>query len=73
MAMQYNEPQLDTIVENWFRKAVGQTGFELFILRDRPKAGLIDDRLRVEIQVSHFVIADLTHREQRRLLGSGLC
>ena len=28
---------------------------------DRPKAGLIDDRLRVEIQTSRFLIADLTH------------
>ena len=26
-----------------------------------PKAGLIDDRLRVEIRTSRFLIADLTH------------
>ena len=28
---------------------------------DEPRAGLIDDRLRVAIQASDFVIADLTH------------
>jgi len=33
----------------------------LFKLVDRPKAGLLDDRLRVEIQTSRFLIADLTH------------
>ena len=61
MAMQYNEPELDNIVENVFRDAVRQTGFDLFVLRDHPKAGLIDDRLRVEIRVARFLIADLTH------------
>jgi len=62
MAMQYNEKQLDDIVENVFRGAVRQTGFDLFILRDNPVAGLIDDRLRVGIRTSRFLIADLTHR-----------
>ena len=28
---------------------------------DEPRAGLIDDKLRVEIQASDFIIADLTH------------
>jgi len=40
---------------------LGQAGFELVKLDDNPKAGLIDDRLRVEIQSSDFIIADLTH------------
>lgn len=61
MAMQYNDEKLDKIVEDVFKSAVEKTGFELFKLVDRPKAGLIDDRLRVEIQTSRFLIADLTH------------
>jgi len=61
MAMQYNEPLLDDIVNNVFRPAVKQTGFDLSILPDKPRAGLIDDRLRVEIQTSRFLVADLTH------------
>jgi nucleoside 2-deoxyribosyltransferase len=61
MAMEYGDEQLDKIVENVFKPAVKQTGFDLFKLVDRPKAGLIDDRLRVEIQTSRFLIADLTH------------
>ena len=61
MAMQYNDEQLDKIVEDVFKPAVEKTGFKLFKLTDRPKAGLIDDHLRVEIQTSRFLIADLSH------------
>lgn len=61
MAMKYGEEPLDTIVEDVFKSAVKKTGFDLFKLVERPKAGLIDDRLRVEIQTSRFLIADLTH------------
>jgi hypothetical protein len=65
MAMKYGDAQLDEIVENFFKKAVEQTSFELFTLVDRPQpAGLIDDRLRVEIQTSRFLIADLTHENR---------
>jgi hypothetical protein len=60
MAMKYRDAQLDAIVENTFKPAVKQTGFDLVRLDDRPKAGLIDDRLRVEIQTSRFLIADLS-------------
>jgi len=61
MAMKYGDEQLDKIVDDVFKPAVKQTGFDLVRLDDRPKAGLIDDRLRVEIQTSRFLIADLTH------------
>ncbi len=61
MAMKYGEEQLEKIVEEVFKPAVKQTGFDLLKLVDRPKAGLIDDRLRVEIQTSRFLITDLTH------------
>jgi len=65
MAMEYNNEQLDKIVDEVFKPAVGQTGFKLFKLIDRPQpAGLIDDRLRVEIQTSRFLIADLTHENR---------
>ncbi|HMF48178.1 MAG TPA: hypothetical protein VK603_06015, partial [Candidatus Saccharimonadales bacterium] len=40
--------------------AVSLAGFTLETLDERPKAGVIDNRLRVEIQTSRFVVADLT-------------
>jgi hypothetical protein len=65
MAMKYGDEQLDKIVEEVFKLAVKQTGFDLFKLPDRPQpAGLIDDRIRVEIQTSRFLIADLTHENR---------
>jgi hypothetical protein len=61
MAMEYGDTRLDRLVNEHFRIAVGQTGFELRRLGDEEPAGLIDDRLRVEIQSAGFLIVDLTH------------
>ena len=61
MAMKFGDPILDQVLERVFKPCVKQTGFKLFRLDDAPRAGLIDDRLRVEIQASDFLIADLTH------------
>jgi hypothetical protein len=61
MAMKFGEPHLDAFLSDHLRPAVKATGFERWRLGDSPKAGLIDDRLRVEIQACRFLIADLTH------------
>jgi nucleoside 2-deoxyribosyltransferase len=61
MAMKFGDPALDFMLESVFKPSVRQAGFDLFKLDDVPQAGLIDDRLRVEIQASDFIVADLTH------------
>jgi len=61
MAMKYGDPDLDSIFNQHFKPAVAATGFELNKLDELPKAGLIDDRLRVEIRTSRFLVSDLTH------------
>jgi hypothetical protein len=61
MAMDYSNKTLEKIVNDFFRDAVKSTGFVLYRLDDVSKAGPIDDRLRVEIQTSRFLIADLSH------------
>lgn len=61
MAMKFGDEMLDQVIHSVFKPCVKQTGFELFRLDDVPRAGLIDDRLRVEIQAADFLIADLTH------------
>ena len=61
MAMQYGDADLDRVVAETFRPAVAQTGVSLVRPYDHPRAGLIDDRLRVEIRACRFMIADLTH------------
>jgi uncharacterized protein YbaR (Trm112 family) len=61
MAMKYGESELDKVFNDILKPSVAQAGFGLFRLDEVPHAGLIDDRMRVEIQNSDFLIADLTH------------
>lgn len=61
IAMKFGDPQLDAVFREHFKPAVQQAGFDLTRLDDEPRAGLIDDRLRLEIRTSRFLIADLTH------------
>lgn len=71
MAMQYRDGRLDRIVNQWFRPVVEETGFTLFRLDDEEPAGLIDDRLRIEIQSARFLIADLTHENRGAFWEAG--
>jgi len=64
IAMQFGDADFDKIVEEYFKPAVKATGFDLKRLDDGQPAGLIDDRLRVEIRKSRFLIADLTHQNR---------
>ena len=61
MAMKYDVPELEHVFKNCFKPAVEQTGFDLMRLDEEPKAGLIDDRLKVEILKSKFLVCDLTN------------
>ena len=62
MAMDFNEPDIAQFIDGHLRDAVGQTGFELRTTDHPAKtAGLIDNRMRVEIRTSRFVVCDLTH------------
>jgi DNA-directed RNA polymerase subunit M/transcription elongation factor TFIIS len=64
MAMKYGDTKLDAVFAECFRPAVEATGFSLRRLDEAPPAGLIDDRLRVEIRTSRFVVVDLTGGNQ---------
>jgi nucleoside 2-deoxyribosyltransferase len=62
MAMQYHDAEeLKKILDDCFRRAVSETGYRLLRLDDDPRAGLIDDRIRVDIQSARFVVVDLSH------------
>jgi hypothetical protein len=60
MAMSFGNAVLADIVNEHLAPAVTQTGFQLFRLDARPKAGLIDNRMRVEIRTARFLICDLS-------------
>jgi hypothetical protein len=61
MAMKFGRPRSDAMFRDHFIPAVGATGFELQRLDTRPKAGLIDARMEVDIRTARFLLADLTH------------
>jgi hypothetical protein len=61
MAMKFGRPRADTMFRDHFIPAVEATGFKLQRLDTRPKAGLIDARMEVDIRTARFLIADLTH------------
>ena len=61
IAMKFGDKLLDKLMADILKPCSRQAGFDLLRLDDTPKAGLIDDRLRVEIQSSDFLLADLTH------------
>ena len=61
IAMKFGDPLLDKLLAEILKPCAKQAGFELYRLDDTPRAGLIDDRLRVEIQSSDFLVAELTH------------
>jgi len=60
MAMAYDNEDLDDVFHECFKPAVAAAGFNLQRLDEAPSAGLIDNRLRVEIRTSRFLVADLT-------------
>ncbi|MEK9628853.1 MAG: hypothetical protein VW455_07505 [Nitrospinota bacterium] len=61
MAMEFGNTVLDKVFSECFKPAVKKTGFDLQTVLEQPKAGSIDDRIRVEIRNSKFLIADLSH------------
>jgi hypothetical protein len=60
MAMRFGDDQLDAIFRDHFKPSVKRAGFDLLRLDEEPKAGLIDDRLRLEIRRSRFLLAELS-------------
>lgn len=64
MALKFDDAELNQLVDSCFRPSVDETGFELRLLNDREhqRAGLIDDRLRIELKGARFLLVDLTHQ-----------
>jgi hypothetical protein len=60
MAMQYDNDNLNNIFNTVIKNSVAKTGFEIRKLDEEKRAGSIDDKLRVEIRRSKFLISDLT-------------
>lgn len=72
MAMQLNKNDgLDDMLENHFKPAALKTGFKLLKIDDKPKAGLIDNHIRIAIRTAAFVVADLSHKNPGAYFEAG--
>ena len=71
MAMAFDNEKLDVFLEKHLKPAVKQTGFELLKVSDNPQAGLIDNRIQVDIQNSAFVIVDLSDQNRGAYMEAG--
>ena len=61
IAMQFGDSKLDTFIQVVKPAVKGGIGYDLVDMRDVPRAGVIDNILRIQIRDAAFVIADLTH------------
>ena len=61
MAMKFGDTDLNAFFNDHLKIAVEHAGFILRKLDDSPRAGLIDNRMRVEIRTSRFLNCDLSH------------
>lgn len=60
MAMKFSNAILERIFMDVIKPAIRETGYDIRKLDQEKRAGLIDDKLRVEIRRSKFLIADLS-------------
>jgi hypothetical protein len=61
LALKFGDETLDTFIRMHAKPAAETLGFKLEDMRDRARAGVIDDLMRIDIRDSAFVIADLSH------------
>ena len=61
MAMQFGNDALESFLSEHIRPAIHTMGYELNTTRDKSRAGIIDNLMRIDIRDSAFVLVDLTH------------
>jgi len=71
LALQFNNEVLREIIVPEIKLACSLAGFELLAVDDRPKAGLIDDKIRVDIRNSRFVVVDISDQNQGAYFEAG--
>ena len=73
MAMQFEDNELNSVVDHCFKKAVARTGFELRLLIDGQGAGSIDNQNSRPPALSEIRNRRSNSRQSRRLLGVRFC
>lgn len=71
MAMQFKNDVLRELVDEHFKPAAEAAGFTMRRVDEEPRAGLIDDLIRVDIRNSAMVVADLSDGNHGAIWESG--
>ncbi|WP_303828900.1 hypothetical protein [Asticcacaulis taihuensis] len=62
MAMQFDDPDLQPLFKDIIKPKVSEaTGYDVVEVREKSRAGVIDNIIREEIRNAAFVLADLSH------------
>lgn len=62
MAMQFDDPDLQPLFKDVIKPKVKEaTGYDVVEVREKSRAGVIDNIIREEIRNAAFVLADLSH------------
>lgn len=62
LALKFGMSALDALVRDVIKPSIKEElGFDVFDMRDVPRAGIIDNLMRQQIRDSAFVLVDLTH------------
>lgn len=61
MAMQFSDEMME--VFRIFKEAIKKTGFNLIHVDEKPKPGLIDDKIIVDLRTARFILSDISIHE----------
>ncbi|MEE9452024.1 MAG: hypothetical protein V3V61_04620 [Gammaproteobacteria bacterium] len=64
MAMFFENDKVERFRKDCVKPAVESIGYKFISMKDYPKAGSIDDHIRVELRKAQIVIADLTENNE---------
>ena len=60
MALQFSGEPWESVLDDYIKPAVKETGYELVTVGEDKTTVTIDDKIRLNIRLSHFVIVDLS-------------
>lgn len=61
IAMQFGDPELDQWFEEVIQPRLAAAGFPVRRITDKPRAGIIDNLIRADLQDAAFVLVELSH------------
>lgn len=63
-ALQFNNKTLKNIIAPAIKLACEEAGFQLLAVDENRRAGLIDDKIRVDIRNSRFIVVDISDQNR---------